>query len=257
MYKYIGTFLLGAAIGSLITYKLIVIGYEEVIEPTEIKVAPKSNDNSIERLAADLAFYQRNKTQNIKIDSPVISDDMSVEKLAEELSQAFSNKLQAEKKKIEASAKIDEEILKKVEKEFEGGYTEEVKERIDYSAKAKQYVDAAGEVEKEEVEFVSEPTKKERDDTPYVIDIEEFSDGEVTFDKITVYYYEFDNILIEAENEAPEDIDATIGWGSLDEFGNGSVNPDIVYVRNEKLSIDYEVIRLKESYEVSVLGYDK
>lgn len=241
MYKNIGIFLLGAAIGSFITYRLIVVGYDEVIEPTEVNAEPKSNDMSVDRLAEELALYQAKKTQIINVDSPVNPDNISVEKLKEELNQAFGAKLQVEKKKIEAEEEVNNC-------------------KVDYTAKAKQYVDAAEEIEEKEVEFVSEPSKRDVNNEPYVIDIEEFSEGEETFDKITVYYYEYDNILIEAadaEDGEPEDIDATIGWGSLDCFGEGSVNPDIVYVRNEKLSIDYEVIRLRESYETSVLGYEK
>ena len=53
------------------------------------------------------------------------------------------------------------------------------------------------------------------------------------------------------------DIETSIGYEALDEFGYGNPNPDLVYVRNDHLEIDYEVIRLGDSYEESVMEYEK
>jgi hypothetical protein len=37
-------------------------------------------------------------------------------------------------------------------------------------------------------------------------------------------------------------------------FGHGSGDPNVVYIRNEKLQAEYEVLRDPGSYEIEVLG---
>ena len=90
-------------------------------------------------------------------------------------------------------------------------------------------------------------------DTPYVILTEEFNEGNPEYDKVSLAYYEEDDTLTDDNEEIipnPEDI---IGY-ALSCFGQDSNDPDIVYVRNEKLGIDYEVCRIPKSYQATVLG---
>lgn len=89
---------------------------------------------------------------------------------------------------------------------------------------------------------------------PYVIDTMKFSEENHEFDKLTIYYYAGDDTLVDEGEEIIVDVRMTIGDQALDNFGNGSVNQDIVYVRNERLSIDYEVVRVETSYSETVLG---
>ena len=84
---------------------------------------------------------------------------------------------------------------------------------------------------------------------PYVITLDEFSSGRRHYDKTTVEYYS-DGVFVEQGNEEP---DAEIGryMGNIDiphSFGIGSEDSDVVYVRNERFSTDFEVIRKKERY---------
>lgn len=88
---------------------------------------------------------------------------------------------------------------------------------------------------------------------PYVVDVVEYNESNFHFDKSTIYYYNIDDTLVDENEEPINDVDAIIGDG-LTRFGDGSEDPDIVYVRNEKLEIDYEVIRVEKSYQETVLG---
>lgn len=96
-------------------------------------------------------------------------------------------------------------------------------------------------------------------DTPFVISREDFDDTYEYFDKISLTYYEQDDVLADSQEEVIPDIDTVIGYEALSRFGDMSDDDNIVYVRNGRLASDYEVILAKESYVESVLGivYDK
>jgi hypothetical protein len=63
-----------------------------------------------------------------------------------------------------------------------------------------------------------------------------------------------DDTLSDENEEIISDVSYVIGYDALSSFGDGSDDPDIVYVRNEKLQTDYEVTRLNKSYSETVLG---
>lgn len=84
-------------------------------------------------------------------------------------------------------------------------------------------------------------------DYPYVISDTDFIAGHRMHDQVTVNYYD-DGIAEEALNPGClfDDIDGTIGRESLEHFGE--YEEDVVFVRNERLGIDYEVIRQHRTY---------
>jgi hypothetical protein len=98
------------------------------------------------------------------------------------------------------------------------------------------------------------PAEEERSgDEPYVVSIAEWSNDEEDFDKITVRYFEEDDTLVGELRSDPLPIES-VGAANLLRFGVGSQDENIVYVRNEHLQIDFEVIKDKGSYTESVLG---
>lgn len=77
-------------------------------------------------------------------------------------------------------------------------------------------------------------------DKPYVISPDQFVNECPFYDKTTLEYFE-DGVLAEALSEdIIEDINKTIGEKSLEKVGE--YEEDVVYVRNERYSTDYEVI---------------
>jgi len=98
------------------------------------------------------------------------------------------------------------------------------------------------------------PAEEERsEDEPYVISVAEFQNDEEDYDKITVRYFEDDETLVGEMRKDPLPIESA-GAVNLTRFGVGSDDPNILYIRNEKLEIDFEVIRDDGSYTESVLG---
>ena len=99
--------------------------------------------------------------------------------------------------------------------------------------------------------MVEAAAKMEADRTipPYVISRDRFAldeeDGQY-FDKITLTYYPRDRMLLDDEEEPIEDVPGTVGWKNLRQFGGESGDPDIVYIRNHRLSTDFEVVREEE-----------
>lgn len=89
---------------------------------------------------------------------------------------------------------------------------------------------------------------------PFVISREEFDEGYPHFDKITITYYENDDVLADEQDEVIPDIEAVVGYDSLGRFGDMSDDDCVVYVRNGRLGADYEIVLAQESYTESVLG---
>lgn len=90
-------------------------------------------------------------------------------------------------------------------------------------------------------------------DAPYVIHRDEYIQDEMSFDQTTVTYYVGDDIMCD-QKDVP-----MYGYSSFTgplKFGHGSGDPDIVYIRNEKLQTEWEVLLHTGSYEIEVLGHD-
>jgi hypothetical protein len=79
---------------------------------------------------------------------------------------------------------------------------------------------------------------------PYVISPEDFGEIE-DYDQRTLFYYE-DGVLTDDEDNPIEDVDGVVGRGSLTHFGE--YEDDSVHVRNERLRIDYEILREPNTY---------
>lgn len=91
------------------------------------------------------------------------------------------------------------------------------------------------------------------EDDPYVISISEFQNDEEDYEKITVRYFEEDDTLVAEMRTDPMPIES-VGSANLLRFGDGSQDENIVYVRNEVLEMDFEVIKDEGSYVEQVLG---
>lgn len=80
-------------------------------------------------------------------------------------------------------------------------------------------------------------TEKESYRPPYIISDEDF--GEESYQTIGITYYS-DGILADDHDDVMEDVANTVGQGALDYLNNSSETA--VYVRNERLGVDYEVL---------------
>lgn len=91
---------------------------------------------------------------------------------------------------------------------------------------------------------------------PYVVHIDEVREEE-EYDSVTYTYYEEDNVLCNERDEVidMEERDLLIGEANLNRFGHGSADPSKVYIRNDRLEMQMEVIRSPNSYAEEVHGF--
>lgn len=74
---------------------------------------------------------------------------------------------------------------------------------------------------------------------PYVIPPEEFGNDADEYDLISLNYYE-DGVLADDWGDVIEDVDRVVGKESLTHFGE--YEDDSVYVRNDRLKCEYEIL---------------
>lgn len=79
---------------------------------------------------------------------------------------------------------------------------------------------------------------------PYVISPEEFGEGE-EYEKISLTYYA-DQVLADENDELVEDVEGAVGFESLTHFGE--YEDDSVFVRNDRLKCDYEILLDQRTY---------
>lgn len=89
---------------------------------------------------------------------------------------------------------------------------------------------------------------------PYVISHEEFVAGEEGHDREVLTYYVDDDVAVDTREVPVPDNDQVIGDDNLKRFGHGSHDPNIVYVRNEKLGLDFEIVRHSGSFTNQAAG---
>lgn len=96
----------------------------------------------------------------------------------------------------------------------------------------------------------------ERDpDVPYIIHKEEYNSTPEGYEQHTLTYFEGDDVLSNERDHIIEDQDEVIGLGNLSKFGIGSGDPNIVYIRNEKLKVDVEVVHSDGRFATEVHGF--
>lgn len=79
---------------------------------------------------------------------------------------------------------------------------------------------------------------------PYVISLDQFREFD-DYDVISLTYYA-DHILADDNDEIVEDVEDVVGFESLGHFGE--YEDDSVYVRNERLKVDYEILLDQRRY---------
>ena len=92
----------------------------------------------------------------------------------------------------------------------------------------------------EEDDFPSE------EDSPYIISEEEYADPIPANDKIALKYFIKDGILIDELSHEVMDINASVSLRNLKVLDTGE--SDVLYVRNETISTDYEIVVDEDDY---------
>jgi len=104
------------------------------------------------------------------------------------------------------------------------------------------------------IDIDGEDLEKRGTDEPYIITMEEYMEDEAAYDKLTITYYEKDDVLADERDKPIPDVDGLIGSGTLNKFGHGSDSMNSVYVRNERISSDFEVVKDERSFTEVIYG---
>ena len=167
------------------------------------------------------------------------------------LVKKYENLLNAQMQEMRGYSKECEEVAENTEKEEkEVPKQEEVKEETPAErniASFESYYNGEAYKNKEKTNYanaVEDPTEYFVDQTIRVIEPREFreTDNEV----ITLKYYE-DDILTDERDEVIDDPVGLVG----DEFSKhfGEYEDDCVYVRNDNLDVDYEILAQGMTYD--------
>lgn len=184
--KFIFSFVAGAAIGVVATWKVLEAKYEKIVQD-EIQSVKDMYHEKMDRIEKINEMYH---------DS------------AKNASKALTDREEHEK-----DVKQYEDIV-----------------NTNYSDISKQKNEKGG----------SDSMEK-----PYVISPDEFDelDG---YTAISLKYYEND-ILTDEDGEVIDDVENTVGIESLDTFGE--YEEDSVFVRNDRLKCDYEILKVEGDYD--------
>lgn len=89
---------------------------------------------------------------------------------------------------------------------------------------------------------------------PYVIHRDEYEANELDYTQASVMYYEGDDVVCD-ELDVPMYTKDQLMGPLL--FGHGSLDPNIVYIRNEKIEMEWEVLRNEGHYGIDVEGLEE
>ena len=90
-----------------------------------------------------------------------------------------------------------------------------------------------------------------KSDKPYVIPYDELGDEDYEIECLTYYA---DGVLTDDWDNRITDVEGTVGIDSLTHFGDDEDNRDTVYVRNDRLEMDYEIVRDLRNFADVVSG---
>jgi hypothetical protein len=93
-------------------------------------------------------------------------------------------------------------------------------------------------------------------DKPFITHLEEYQQSECSH-QITITYFEGDDVLVDEADEVISKKDEVVGMENLTKFGYGSNDLNVVYVRNPKLDIEYEILRHQGHYAKEILGLEE
>lgn len=187
-------FAIGAAIGSLVAWKLTKTKYEKIM---------------IEEEQSLREYY--NKKAKVYEDSANTLHDYYNDRLKE---------IDEKEKKMEEDKKTEESKI-----------VNDLRERY-------------AEVLKDHKYSIDEPCYEGGQDRPYVVTPEEFGNAD-EYDITSLNYYA-DGIVSDDWGNKIEDLEATIGEDFASHYGE--YEEDAVYIRNDRLKVEYEVLKSLSKY---------
>jgi hypothetical protein len=251
----VGCGVAGAAAGSAVTYfvtrkriekKAFAWANEEIESVKETYKLLRKEPPYDDPVTAAKAYMKRINDLDEMVEKGVEGAVEGAEQAVAEAESALEEAIEEQEQTEEIAAEA-EEILET------HGYVESGHERVrnifDEAAARASIQDAA-----EEVERGDELSRRDPMD-PFVISKGDFFDDSNEFEKITLSYYEGDHTLADEKDIPIPAVEEVVGVANLTRFGQeGSDSKDTVYIRNERLQTDYEVVRYDDEFAEVVYG---
>ena len=100
-------------------------------------------------------------------------------------------------------------------------------------------------------------TRQGTHDSPYMITREEMEEEELAYLKTTMTFYEGDSALVDDDDTVIENPEFMVGKVTLDvlKVATTEAEPNTLFVRNDRLQTDFEILITHESYSKDVLGW--
>lgn len=240
--------LIGGFVGFVVTQRVLKAKYEALLdaEIASLKAYYQGErkesllEDPSELLIIDEADFEQDTDEESEYDPSYI------ENLPEEELQRMREELQRDLVSKGRNSKIIQKL----------GYSEEPdpsEVRPDVPL-AKMTMEEAMPIDYED-EMLREMMDARTADIPYVITIDEFMEDDPEIEKVTVTYFDGDGNLADTQDKIIPEVEEIIGSDALTKFGLYSKDKNIVYVRNERIKIDFEVVLDERSYTEAIAGF--
>lgn len=93
-------------------------------------------------------------------------------------------------------------------------------------------------------------------DRPYIIHQDEYMQQESGYSQVTLTYYAGDDVVTEEDDSVIDNVDSLLGTSNLIHWGHGSDDINVVYIRNPRIEVEYEVCRSPRSYAEEIQGLE-
>ncbi len=100
-----------------------------------------------------------------------------------------------------------------------------------------------------------EETARRGEVEPYILHVDEYLQNEYEDEQVSVTYYAGDDVVADDRDAVIQDVDSVLGEDNLERFGYGSKDRNIVYIRNPRLGVAYEVCHSTGKFAHEVLGF--
>lgn len=158
------------------------------------------------------------------------------------MKEVYSTKSEGQGEDISEKDEEDPELRAKAEEAKEKPSVSEYAARLQKHGYVNYSDPASIDNDVEEEESEQEEEDMVDVDKPYVIAPEESGNG---YNIVSLTYYA-DKVLADENDELIEDVEELVGFESLTHFGE--YEDDSVYVRNDRLGIDYEILLDQRTY---------
>ena len=205
--KVLAAFGIGSVLGSAVTYVLSKKNFQEELEREIQDVKDNYRILRKEDYESPTDYLEKNRPDSIK-------DDILAE---------------VEVNQIVAYAKASDELKEQI---------------VNYNAFSRDEVPDKELLPEDANELLYQNLLATRtDDAPFLISVNEYFDEMREYQKLSITYFAGDNIVCYEDDSVMLDPEQSFGLINLSRFGVKSDSEHIVYVRNPRISVDYEIVR--------------